>query len=388
MNDNTAEQARPSAAQRDPEQLRVDFERWLRARQPGAGVASATAPSSNGMSSETLVVEAGWDGEPHRLVVRIAPQPQAGPVFPHYDMRGQYLTLQRLRTQLHRPAVPRVLWFEDDAGPLGAPFFVMDHVDGQIPPDRIDPPVASLPATAAPYTFGSWLTEASAADRQRLQRATIEQLARVHAAAPADFPFLDSRRPGESALAAHARRTADYYDWTRAGGPGVPLIERGFEWVREHWPNESDPVLSWGDARIGNVIYRDFTPVALLDWEMATLGPRELDLGWLIFLHRFFEDLAHAAGRHGLPDFMRRADVADSYADITGYRPTDLDFYTTYAALRYAVVVVRIQLRAIAFGQAELPADRDAMILHRNSLTAMLDGTYWQALDTAMTGGT
>jgi aminoglycoside phosphotransferase (APT) family kinase protein len=377
VTENTsAEQARPSASQRDPDRLRDEFQRWLRVRQPGAGVAEATMPSSNGMSSETIVVVAGWDGEPHRLVVRIAPQPHAAPVFPHYDMRCQYLTLQRLRTQLNRPAVPQVLWCEDDPAPMGAPFFVMDHVDGQIPPDVM------------PYNFGSWLCDAGAADRQRLQRATIEQLARVHAAAPANFAFLDRRRRGETALQAHVRHTHDYYEWTRADGPGVPLIERGFDWLREHWPHESEPVLCWGDARIGNVIYRDFTPVALLDWEMASLGPRELDLGWMIFLHRFFEDLARSAGLPGLPDFLRRDDVADAYADLTGYRPADLDFYTAYAALQHAIIMVRIQLRAIAFGQAERPADPDEMIMHRVALAKMLDGTYWTSLDTATTGGT
>jgi aminoglycoside phosphotransferase (APT) family kinase protein len=369
VTDQTAEQARPSASQRDPEQLRADFQRWLRRHQPGAGVAEATVPASNGMSSETVVVEAGWDGEPHRLVVRIAPQSTASPVFPHYDMRGQYLTLRRLGTQIHRPAVPRVLWCETDAAVMGAPFFVMHHVDGDIPPDVM------------PYNFESWLTEAHAQDRRRLERATIEQLARVHAAAPADFAWLDCRRRGETALAAHVRRTRSYYEWTKADGPGVPLIERGFDWLHEHWPAESDPVLSWGDARIGNVIYRDFTPVALLDWEMASLGPRELDLGWMIFLHRFFEDLARAAGLPGLPDFLRRADVAETYADITGHRPADLDFYTAYAALQHAVVMVRIQLRAIAFGQAERPADPDEMVMHRTTLAAMLDGAYWNSVD-------
>jgi len=372
----SSEQARPSASQRDPRVLRDDFERWLSARQAGAAVAAAEVPSWNGMSSETVLIDAGWDGESHRLVVRIAPQSHAEPVFPRYDMRYQFLTLRRLGSQVIRPVVPQVLWCEDDPRPLGAPFFVMSRVDGQIPPDVM------------PYTFGSWVSEADPADRKRMQRATLEQLARVHGAAPADFGFLDRRRRGETALGAHVRHTAEYYAWIRGDGVRVPLIERGLAWLREHWPDESNPVVSWGDARIGNIVYRNFSPVALLDWEMATLGPRELDLGWMIFFHRFFEDLAHRAGLPGLPDFLRRDDVAAAYADITGYRASHLDFYTAYAALQHAVIMVRIHLRAVAFGQAELPADPDAMIMHRDTLAAMLDGTYWTALDSATTGGT
>jgi aminoglycoside phosphotransferase (APT) family kinase protein len=376
MAPQSTEQARPSASQRDPEGLRADFERWLSARQAGAAVAAAEIPSSNGMSSETILIDAGWDGEAHRLVVRIAPQPIAKPVFPRYDMRYQFLTLRRLGSQLMRPVVPQVLWCEDDPGPMGAPFFVMSRIDGQIPPDVM------------PYTFGSWVSDAGAPDRERMQHTTLEQLARVHAAAPADFAFLDRRRAGETPLGAHVRHTADYYAWIRGDGVSVPLIERGFGWLAEHWPDESAPVVSWGDARIGNIVYRDFSPVALLDWEMAALGPRELDLGWMIFFHRFFEDLAHGAGLPGLPDFLRRDDVAATYADITGYRPAHLDFYTAYAALQHAVIMVRIHLRAVAFGQAELPADPDAMIMHRDTLAAMLDGTYWTTPDSATTGGT
>lgn len=368
MSENaSSEQARPSASQRDPEKLRHDFEHWLRGHRVGAEVVEASIPSSNGLSSETILIVANWGGEQHRMVVRVAPDPQTSPVFPHYDMRGQYVLLQRLSAQPDPPAVPRVLWCEDDPVPMGAPFFVMDHVDGHIPPDVM------------PYNFGSWLTEASSADRQQLQRTTIEQLARVHAANTTDFAFLDVCHPGETALAAHVRQTRDYYEWVKASGTGAPLIDRGFDWLREHWPagaEASGPVLSWGDARIGNIIYRDFTPVALLDWEMASLGPRELDIGWMIFFHCFFEDIAHSASLPGLPDLLRPAEVVDFYTDLTGYRPVDLDFYIVYAALRQAIIALRIQLRAIAFGQGLRPDDPDAMIMHREGFEKMLDGSY------------
>ncbi len=370
---DSSEQARPRASQADPEQLRGGFERWLRRRHAGAEVVEAAVPSSNGMSSETLVVAADWDGQPHRMVVRIAPQPHASPLFPRYDMGEQYLILQRLRAQPHPPAVPRVLWCEEDPEPLGAPFFVMDHVDGQIPPDVM------------PYNFASWLTEASVASRERLQHGTIEQLARVHAASPADFSFLDRCRAGETALAAHVRHTRAYYEWARAGRSGAPLIDRTFDWLYEHWPADTAPsgghaaatVLSWGDARLGNVIYRDFAPVALLDWEMASLGPRELDIGWMIFFHRFFEDIAHSAGLPGLPDMLRSERVADMYTEFTGHRPVNLDFYVVYAALRQAIITIRVQLRASAFGQVELPENPDEMIMHRAALEGMLDGSYF-----------
>ena len=68
-------------------------------------------------------------------------------------------------------------------------------------------------------------------------------------------------------------------------------------------------MLAWGDSRIGNVLYQDFRPVAVLDWEMATVGPRELDVAWIIFAHMVFQELAGLAGLPGLPDVMREEDV-------------------------------------------------------------------------------
>jgi aminoglycoside phosphotransferase (APT) family kinase protein len=234
--------------------------------------------------------------------------------------------------------VPSVLWSEDDPEPLGAPFFVMTRLDG-----------LSTAKYETPYTVESWITESSAGDRGRMQRATLEQLARVHAAAPADFAFLDPRRPGESALSAHVRRSSESYESAGSRGLRAPLIERGFAWLREHWPAEPVPVLCWGDARIEHAMYPDFESAALLGWQRATLGPRELDLGALVLRHRFADSLAHAVGRPGLPDFLRAEDVAATYADITGYRPVDLGFYITYAALALAIESLRSPLRTNAF---------------------------------------
>ena len=59
-----------------------------------------------------------------------------------------------------------------------------------------------------------------------------------------------------------------------------------------------------GRRAFGNTLYQDFTPVGVLDWEMATVGPREVDLAWMLFLHKFFDDMAERFGmpaNEGLP---------------------------------------------------------------------------------------
>src|SRR5262249_11141778 len=153
-----------------------------------------------------------------------------------------------------------------------------------------------------------------------------------------------------------------------------PLIEAAFDWLHAHWPaDEGETVFSWGDSRIGNILYRDFEPVAVLDWEMAGLAPREVDLGWLIFMHRFFEDVAETYGLPGMPNLLRRDDVAATYEALTGHMPHDLDFYTMYAATRHGIIMSRIARRSIHFGEAEAPDDVDDMISHRKILERMLE---------------
>lgn len=358
------EVARPSSSRRDPVWLRDRLTTWLATVAPSPTITRLEIPSANGMSSETIVMDAEWSGANHALVVRVAPTADSDPVFPSYDLDRQFRIIDHV-ARTTDVALPTLYWSEPDAGPLGAPFFVMSRVDGEIPPDVM------------PYTFGSWVSEASGEERTRLVTSTVETIAAIHGA-PVPKELLDLPGPGETPLRAHVRRLREFYGWASDGRRGAPLIERAFEWVGANLPDESDPVLTWGDARIGNVIYRDFQPAAVLDWEMAAYGPPELDVAWTIFLHRFFQDLAEQMEMPGLPDMLRRDDVAASYQRAGGHEPRDLDFYLTYAALIHAVVMYRIQSRAIHFGQAEEPEDTDDMIMHRATLEAMLDGTYWE----------
>lgn len=357
---------------RDPDQLRQRLERWLAdtlGPDTAPVVSDLESTDANGMSSDTVLFRAIWrDGagdHDERLVARIAPDAGDVPVFPSYDMVGQFEAIRMVAALTDAP-VPQPRWCEPDPGVVGAPFFVMDRVDGVVPPDVL------------PYPFGgNWLYDAAPAQQQRLQHATIEAIAALHAIdeAPKRFAFLERPEPGESHLRRHVAHTRAWYDMVAAEGAPSPLVESGFAWLDAHWPaDEGDAVLSWGDARIGNVIYDDFTPVALLDWEMAGLGPRELDVAWLVCGHLVFQELAAALGLVGMPDFLRLEDVAADYESLTGHTPRDLDFYLHYAALQWGIVFLRTGQRQTHFGEREAPADPEELIYNRAQLERMFAG--------------
>jgi aminoglycoside phosphotransferase (APT) family kinase protein len=360
---------------REPEQARRPLEAWLALRLPAGSAPMVTEvhpTEATGVSTETLLFEARWTESgrvrSEQLVARVAPDRVDVPVFPTYDMERQFQVMRLVGEHCSVP-VPPVWWLELDARVLGTPFFVMGRVEGQVPPDVM------------PYNFGdSWLYEASSPDQSRLQQSIVSVLGELHGIGQPEhtFAFLEYEQSDSTALRRHVADRGAWYEFA-AAGLRSPLIERGLAWLDEHLPADEGPtVLSWGDARIGNVLFRDFSPVAVLDWEMAGLGPRELDVAWLVYSHRAFEDLATEFALPGMPDFLRRDDVAAAYESMTGHGLRDLDFYLTYAAVQWAIVFLRTGLRQVHFGEIEMPDDVDALLRNGASLERMLAGKYWE----------
>ncbi len=365
---------KPKTSTRDLDDVHDRLTIWLAAHLPDDAlprVGALTTPTSGGLSSETVLFDATWSesgsARRHPLVARLAPEDSAVPVFPSYDLDRQSRVIRLVGERSNVP-VPRVHWFEPDPAALGSPFIVMDQVEGVAPPDVM------------PYNFGSWLMDAGPDDQRHVQDASVQILAGIHGveATPDELAFLAVEAPGDTALRRHVNGLVAYYEWVR-GNLRVPVIEAGFAWIEDNWPESPgaplETVISWGDSRIGNILYRDFEPVAVLDWEMAAVAPREVDIGWMIFIHDFFEHIAQQIELPGMPHFMRREDVATTYESASGVAPHDLEFYELYAALRHAIVMARVTLRAIHFGESAMPDDTDELVLHRARLREMIAST-------------
>lgn len=358
---------------RDADTVRVRLEEWLATVMPAGADPRVTlhdGVDSNGMSSETVVLDLAWhhDGQPQvgEYVARVAPAADDVPVFPQYRLGDQYHAM-RLARELTDVPVPRVRWLEPTGEVLGTPFFFMDRVGGEVPPDVL------------PYTFGdNWFFDAPV-DRQRaLQRNTLDVIARLHGIpdAASRFDFLDPATSGHDGRDVLARNLAQTRAWYEFGAEGLgrsPLAERGLAWLAANQPETGDPVLCWGDARIGNVLYRDFEPAAVLDWEMATLGPREMDLGWLVFAHRVFQEITTAMGLPGMPDTLRADDVAATYSEVSGVEVGDLTWHQVHAAVQWCCVFLRTSVRQVRFGEIEQPDDVESVFHHRSLVERLLE---------------
>src|ERR1700730_17148682 len=160
---------------------------WLATVRPGGATPQITVESgidSTGMSSETIILTARWDdaGKPvsQKLVARVAPAAEDVQVFPTYRLDHQFDVIRRVGELTDVP-VPRVRWLEPSGDVLGTPFFLMDYVEGEVPPDVM------------PYTFGgNWFADAPPERQRELQDATVSVLASLHSIpnAEATFGFL------------------------------------------------------------------------------------------------------------------------------------------------------------------------------------------------------
>lgn len=363
---------RMQRSSRDVTTLPTVISRWLATQLPGGATPEITVESgvdTNGMSSETIMLTGRWlaDGATveQRWVMRVAPSDEDVPVFPAYRLDHQFEVMRRVGELTDVP-VPKVRWIEPTGEVLGRPFFLMDRVDGQVPPDVM------------PYTFGgNWFADATAEQQKTLQDSTIEVLAKLHAIpdAATTFDFLDEGRNGESALHRHFAHIRDWYEFAVPDIGRSPLLDRTIAWLEANWPADAaagETVLCWGDSRIGNVLYRDFRPVAVLDWEMVALGPRELDVSWVIFAHLVFEELAGLAGLPGLPQVLRENDVRARYQELAGTQLGDLHWFYVYAGLMWAIVFMRTGARRVHFGEMTKPDDPESLFYHAGLLKKLI----------------
>jgi len=322
----------PQPLERDLEATRDSLCRWFGGVLPGASdleIRDLRGPSDTGFSSDTLMFELHSleAGEARRrdLVVRI--EPTGGfPIFPRYDVAQQFHVMGAMAAK--GVPVPRMRWLESDAGVLGAPFYVMDRVEGVVPNDR------------PPYHQGGWVFELSPADRSALWWNGLEAMARVHRldASDPDFAFLPRPAAGRSPIELQLDEYEHFLDWG-CDRARLPLLVEGLGWLRAHAPSDEPLGICWGDSRLANQIFRDLECVAVIDWEMVFVGNPVADLGWWIGIDRCFSEGIGLPRAEGLPG---PAETVARWEDLVGRKAEHVDYYQAFAAFRFAVIMARI----------------------------------------------
>jgi aminoglycoside phosphotransferase (APT) family kinase protein len=320
----------PHPEKRDLDLTGKQLEEWFRERLPRAEsivVSGIAGPSDTGFSSETLIFELayrqGGERRSEDLVVRL--KPTGFCVFPSYDVGLQFRVMQILRDT--DVPVPRMRWLEEDARPLGVPFYVMDRVRGRVPSDN--PPM---------HTAG-WVAELAPDERETLWWNGFEAMARVHRLdwKALGFGFLDEPERGPTPLAQQLHYYDAYVEWglDRAR---YPLIERALSWLRANAPAEDSVALCWGDSRLANQIFAGLACAAVIDWEMVRLGDPVQDLAWWLASDRCFTEGIGVERLAGIPE--RTATIA-RWEELTGREARHFAYWEVLALLRFSVQMAR-----------------------------------------------
>jgi aminoglycoside phosphotransferase (APT) family kinase protein len=339
------------------DQLRAPLVAWLATRLAVPEVrVTALARPSGGQSNDTIVFDAEWTerglARCDTFVLRRGQTSHH--IFGAPDVLREFQVIDGLASSW--VPVPRARWAEPDPSVIGAPFFVMDAVAGNVPL-----------AKPSIHSHG-WLPTLTVEERTRLWSSALDALVAIHAVDwKATHSFLVDGDPANAGVPAHLQRIADWYRWATAGreyaitDAALDLLLARLDTVVTR-----APVLVWGDARVGNMIFGAGPRVAaVIDWEVATIGAPEIDVGHWLFFDRFATD---AIGVPPLPGWPDRATTIARYEDRSGRALVDLEYFEMLEELVIATTLIRQADARVARGLA--PAA--TRMGHDNTVTQML----------------
>ena len=290
---------------------------YLSEHLPGDGL--RVSRHQAGHSNETFFVT--WGGR--ELVLR---RPPRGAFLPSaHDVAREYKVLSALEgTGVRSPAT--VLLCEDE-DVIGVPFFVMERIDGVVIRNEL------------PEAF----TEP---ERGRIGLELVDALVELHAV---DYQScgLDTFGKPQGYLERQLRRWTGQLELTLPLTRPVPDLERVGEWLYSNLPQSPPATIVHGDYKLDNVMLAARPParlIAIVDWEMSTIGDPLADLGWMISFWRepedddddVFANLHSVTTKEG---FARRADLVDSYAAKTNRDVSALDWYQVLAVWKLAILL-------------------------------------------------
>jgi len=306
---------------------------WLDERGLAAGEPLEVERITSGASNEVFVLRRGGD----EWVLR---RPSPNSPAPPTTMGREF----RVLTALEGTPVPHPKPFamcEDDAV-IGAPFYLMERVDGF--PARLPLPSPFDTDASARHGMGTTLVDALAALSQVDWRAS----------------GLEGFGKHEGYLDRQVDRWRGQFE--RARNREIPAVDDVAGWLRAHTPTMGEAGILHGDVHLGNVMFHHGAPAriaAIVDWEQSTIGDPLVDLGWLLALW----DEPHEEPIRGMTEmrvaqeagFPTRQELAERYTSATGRSLDHLGWYEVLALFKLGCVLEGAYSRYAA-GTSKNPA--------------------------------
>jgi aminoglycoside phosphotransferase (APT) family kinase protein len=312
-----------AANSREPLVVVEPLRAFLDERGLGAGELDVE-PIGEGHSNVTFAIR--FDGI--ELVLR---RPPRGPLPPSaHDV----LREARVMTALDgRARVPAILAVCEDPAVIGAPFYVMARVEGDVITSEL-PPALDAPA-----------------DRRRIGEELVDSLVEVHGV---DWRAAGLEGFGKPTgyLERQLRRFLGLWEHNRTRD--IPAVEAVAEWLRDNLPESGPATVVHGDYRLGNTMYAPQAPArlaAIFDWEMATIGDPLADLGYLCTMWIDRDDpptkfeLSRVTREEG---FLTRDELIARYEERSGRSMTDMRWYRTLALWKSIVFMEGNYRRAVS----------------------------------------
>ncbi|MGE5195437.1 MAG: phosphotransferase family protein [Deltaproteobacteria bacterium] len=302
------------------------LEAWLKEHLPEAAGPLFVEQFPAGHSNLTYLLRCGTN----ELVLRRPPF--GNQVKSAHDMGREFRVLSQLSKVF--PAAPRPYACCDDESVIGAPFYVMERRRGLILRTNAPSQMALDPDMA-----------------RRLSTALIDQLARLHSIDYQAAGLADLGKP-EGYIARQVSGWAKRYEQARTGD--VPEMDRVSRWLGEHLPPESRAAVIHNDYKYDNVVLSPEDPariVAVLDWEMATLGDPLMDLGTTLGYWIEAGDpealKQTAFGPTAVPGSLTRRELVARYEERTGRAVPNALFFYCFGLFKIAVIVQQIYARYV-----------------------------------------
>jgi aminoglycoside phosphotransferase (APT) family kinase protein len=342
---------------------------WLARVLPGTSdveITDLNVPVATGFSNETVLFSAAWtaDGAHHeeRFVGRI--EPGDGALFPtltpatSVSVGLQHRIMEVVAASGVAP-VPSSIAYEADSSVLGLPFFVMRFVAGKVPGDQ------------PRYSQAGFLVdEATPEERRRMVLSGLTAMAGIHSidwrAAGLDWLDISGGSPDTASHISVYRRFIE----SELAGRDHPVMAAALDWLDANDPHDDRIGLSWGDARLGNIIWANYEPAAVVDWEACAICPTEADLGWWLMFDRMSFDEMNVPRLEGFPT---REEMIAHYETVSGREVRNAHYWEIFSVMRFCAIFIRLADRMVGAGL--MPAELNFSVANQvtQSLARLLD---------------